>query len=128
MHLVPIRSSSAEARRALRLFFQAVAEEVPEQRIVEKRMALRLDLLAGENVDDRRHGFSHGIVIGARAGRKDRRRCGLAQLDHLGGGAAEPFGLQGGDDEKRADGDGSRLGKDEPEIAQVTQTVLRKRS
>src|SRR5712692_8849019 len=42
----------AEACRALRFVLETVPEEMPEQRVVEERMARRLDFFAGENVHD----------------------------------------------------------------------------
>src|SRR6266853_6973408 len=109
----------AEACRALRLVFEAVSEKMPEQGVVEERMARRLDFLAGENIDDRRYGFPHRIAVGGRTRGGPRRRGSLAQFDHLrpGGGAAEPLGLQRGDHEEHADCNGGRLGEDEPELA-----------
>jgi len=53
--------------RALRLLFQTVPEKMPEQRIVEERMARRLDLLAGENIHDCGDGLSHRVAVRGRA-------------------------------------------------------------
>ncbi len=58
--------AGAEACRALRFLFEAVAEEMPEERIVEERMARRLDFFAGENVHDRGDGFFHRVAVGGR--------------------------------------------------------------
>ena len=55
-----------EARRALGLVAELLAEESAEQRVVQKRMARGADFLAGKDIDDRWRRLSHRIVVGMR--------------------------------------------------------------
>ena len=94
----------------------AVAKEIPEQRIIEARIAILLLFLAGKNADDRRHRLLR--AIGVRAG---RRLLGQTRRDFLQGDdgigqllaertlALQPLRLEGGDDEEQRKQHGDRL-------------------
>ena len=66
--------AAAQARAALRLLAEAVAEEMAEERVVEEGVARRLDFLAGEDVHHRGHRPLRRLGIGGRRARVGRRR------------------------------------------------------
>src|SRR5689334_10879630 len=125
--------SGTEARGALRLLRDLVAEEAPENRIIQQWVPRRLDFLGREDVDDRRRGAAHRFVEGAdlrsnrlRAGGGtrlyDRERC----ASPAGG---QPFRPERRDHEQRRNGDRDGLRENQPEathgIAQYTKFLCK---
>ena len=114
----------AEAGGAL-LLLHLVAEKLPEQRVIGKRVAPCLYRLGGENIHYCGHRHAHGVVIRGQASGRALPGGGFGgvrffQTYHLRAGRnlpAKPFGTQRGNHKQRGEADGCGLTEYEPNFA-----------